>query len=261
MARALSDIIKELDSTYNPQRQRQRDLYNQGISDVNPQEEADLAGLNQAKQDSFKSIETGANRRGMFFSGIPLEEQAKYVGSQFLPGVANLKSRYATVRGNLKNTLYQSIANLDENQRKFGQDIYNTEVAQDIERERIATQERLAREEAARAAASAGSGGGGGFSPTFGGGATTSRTATAGGGAAVPAGMQALYNQVFMKSDGGTWDDNALRSDYNATRASAGYGNARDKQKLLLYHAVRPDLFGSSVPASGTFTNSSQIRY
>lgn len=159
MARALSDILTELNSVYNPQRQKQQDIYNQGIESVAPQETADLTGLEQAKKNAFGSIETGANRRGLFFSGIPLEEQAKYVGENYLPGIAGLKSRYAGIRGNLYQTLATALGNLDLEQNKYGRDIYNTEIAQDLERDRIAAAER-----AASAASTAGAGSG--WSPT-----------------------------------------------------------------------------------------------
>ncbi len=157
MARALQDILTELDSVYNPQRQSAQGIYQRGLEDTNPMESADLAGLEQAKKDSFDQITTGANRRGMFFSGVPLKEQAQYVGQNFLPGVANLKNRYAGIRGNLYQTLAQTLGNIDVEKNKYGRDIYNTEVAQDLERERAA------------AASRASSGGSAGFSPSFGG--------------------------------------------------------------------------------------------
>ena len=161
----MQDILTELDSVYNPQRQSAQGIYQRGLEDTNPMESADLAGLEQAKKDSFDQITTGANRRGMFFSGVPLKEQAQYVGQNFLPGVANLKNRYAGIRGNLYQTLAQTLGNIDVEKNKYGRDIYNTEVAQDLEREKIAASERAA---AASRAAS-----GSGYSPTFGGGGFT----------------------------------------------------------------------------------------
>jgi hypothetical protein len=88
----------------------------------------------------------------MFFSGIPLAEQSKYVGENYLPAVASLKNRYAGIRSNLYQTLADQLGQYDLAQEKYGRDIYNTEVAQDLERERTAAAERAAR-------ASAGSGG------------------------------------------------------------------------------------------------------
>lgn len=159
MARALADILTELNSVYNPQRQAQTDIYNKGIESVAPQETADLSGLEVAKQNAFESINTGANRRGMYFSGIPLAEQGKYVGENYLPSIAGLKNRYAGIRGNLYQTLAQQLGELDTRQREFGQGIYNQEVQQDIERERIAEaarQAELDRQAAARASAGSG---------------------------------------------------------------------------------------------------------
>ncbi len=162
MARALADILTELNSVYNPQRQAQTDIYNKGIESVAPQETADLSGLEVAKSNAFESINTGANRRGMLFSGIPLAEQGKYVGENYLPSIAGLKNRYAGIRGNLYQTLMEQNNNINERQREFGQGIFNQEVQQDIERERIAEaarQAELDRQAAVRASASSGGGG------------------------------------------------------------------------------------------------------
>lgn len=60
-----------------------------------------------------------------------------------------------------------------------------------------------------------------------------------------------LYKQVFFQPNGQKWGDQQLISDYNATYKSAQYGNARDQQKIALYKAIRPDLFGGS----STFKN------
>lgn len=164
MARALADIMTELNSVYNPQRTRQQDMYSQGMAAVDPMQSADLAGLEAAKKDSFNQIETGANRRGMLFSGIPLAEQAKYVGQNYLPSVANLQNRYATIKGNLYQTLAGALGNLDTEQRKFGQDIYGQEVNQDLQREQAA---------ATRATAASSV-----FTPSGGGDNTPTQTAT-----------------------------------------------------------------------------------
>lgn len=233
MARALTDILTELDSVYNPQRQNAQGIYQRGLEDINPMESADMAGLEQAKKDSFDQITTGANRRGMFYSGVPIKEQAQYVGQNFLPGVANLKNRYAGIRGNLYQTLAQTLGNIDVEKNKYGRDIYNTEVAQDLEREK----------QAQAAKASAGSGGGfGGFNLNGG----NTGTNVLGASTQVSSALQNQYNSMFYKPGGGKWSDADLASDYNATYASAKNGNKADMQKLQLYHAERPDLFGSA---------------
>jgi hypothetical protein len=152
MARALEQILQELNSVYNPQ----RDVYNKQITALPGQQEGELKGLEAAKTDSFGQIVQGANRRGVAFGGIPLGEQAQYLGSTYLPAVANLKNRFQQQRFNLQDALAQ----IGISQRKDAYSIYNDE---------------LARDEAAaarRAASAGGSGVFGGFggAPTGGGG-------------------------------------------------------------------------------------------
>lgn len=142
MARALEAILQELDSVYNPQ----KNVYKQQINALPGQQQAELSGLDAAKNDSFQQIVQGANRRGVAFGGIPLEEQARYLGSTYMPAVANLKGRFQ----GQKSDLQLRLAELAAQQRKDAYDIYNSEVANDN----------------ARAAASAASSGG--FSPSFG---------------------------------------------------------------------------------------------
>lgn len=118
----------------------------------------------------------------MLFSGIPLAEQGKYVGENYLPSIAGLKNRYAGIRGNLYQTLAQQLGDLDTRQREFGQGIFNQEVQQDIERERIAEaarQAELDRQASARAAGSGASSGAALFRPTS---TATTATGTGSGG-------------------------------------------------------------------------------
>lgn len=223
MARALSQILTELNSVYNPQ----RDLYNAQINALDPQQAADEKGLDAAKTDSFAQIQNDANRRGLNFSGIPLAEQAKYLGSTYLPSVANLKAQYAQKKFNLRDALLS----LDQKQYGDANSIYQTELDRDAE--------------ASAARAAAGStlnfGGGGGFSgytPNVLGAKTSNN-------AADPT-QNPLYRAVFFRADGSKWGDKELISDYAATAKSAAYGNVRDQQKLALYQAIRPDLFAGA---------------
>lgn len=135
-----------MNAVYQPQ----RETYNKYISDLDPQLEAENKGLEAQRTEAFDTITQGANRRGLFFSGIPLGEQAKYTGSQFLPAVANLRGKYAAQ----KFSLQDAIAKITQDQYLKAQDIYQTE---------------LDREAAERAARASGSGGGYGFSPSLGG--------------------------------------------------------------------------------------------
>lgn len=63
---------------------------------------------------------------------------------------------------------------------------------------------------------------------------------------------QDAYNDVRNRVAG---DDTSIISDYRATLESARRGNMRDKAKIQFYHALRPDLFTKSVPASAVLSN------
>lgn len=230
MARALSDILTELDSTYNPQRTRANEVYTKGLEPLSGMESADLSGLEAAKRDSFEQINTGANRRGMFFSGIPLAEQAKYVGENYLPSVANLKGRYAGLRGNLYQTLSQTLGNLDLEQQKYARDIRDREIAQDLERERIAAEER------SRAAAAGSGGGGGGFVP---GGYTGGF-----GGEEAPAPNQAPAPQLSLRqqwqkeASAGDWEAQTLLNFVGDDNNFDGYVNNQSEYNILKKYGV-----------------------
>lgn len=84
---SLSQIIASLNPAYKPL-----------ISNINQRQaalpskyEGRRQGLQQAKTNAFRDIRRGANASGMAFSGIPLEEQATYLGETFLPGMTNLE--------------------------------------------------------------------------------------------------------------------------------------------------------------------------
>lgn len=244
MARALKQILAELDSVYSPQ----KDVYSEQINALPGMQAAELGGLNQAKKDSFQQITQGANRRGVAFGGIPIGEQASYLGSSYLPAVANLKGRFQSQKSDLSLRL----AELAAQQRQDAYGIRDYELQQDQRAEEM----RLAREAAAAARASSGSsgGGGGGFSFNDPSSYTTNAPGASAPQQTVSAADQNLFNRMFLKSDGQRWGDNDLRNDYNATLKSAKYGNANDLRKIEMYHAARPDLFGvqSPIPTGAT---------
>jgi len=238
MARQLDQILQELNSVYAPQ----KDQYAQQIAAVDPQMQAEQAGLDAAKTDAFNQITTGANRRGLLFSGIPVSEQAKYLGSTYLPSIANLKGRYAQQKFNLTDALNQ----IGQKQYSEATGIYQNEQAlaekqRQFDMQLAADRETAALNRATSAASNA---------PfQLGGGVTTSPAGRVKSAVNVNPADQQLYNQMFIKPGGGAWDNNALVSDYNATLRSAQYGNAADQRKIQFYHSVRPDLFGTSLPS------------
>lgn len=151
MARALTDILTELRSADQPQ----IDQYNKQIQAVDPAQQAEEQGLQQAKQDAFAQIDQTANRRGMFYSGLPIAEEQKYTGANFLPSLANLRSKYAQQKFDLTNAL-----------NKISQDEMSQ--AQGIRQNELDLEEKQREFDAQMAAAkAAGAAGSGGASPSF----------------------------------------------------------------------------------------------
>lgn len=97
-------VYDSLGSQYQPQ----TDLINNQIAQLQPQQDAEQAGLDQAKVNAFKDITSSANAKGVLFSGVPIDQQSTYVGTKYLPAVANLKVTYQ----NNKNTLLSQINDL-----------------------------------------------------------------------------------------------------------------------------------------------------
>jgi hypothetical protein len=154
MARSLDQILTELHAVYQPQ----KDQYNQAITAVDPAQQAEEQGLQSAKTDAFSQIEQAANRRGIFYGGMPIAEEQRYTGQQFLPSVANLRSKYAQQKFDLTSAL-----------NKVTSDEYNQ--ANGIHQNELDLEEKARefdRQLAAQAAAARASGGAGGASPSFG---------------------------------------------------------------------------------------------
>lgn len=211
MARPLGQILSELNSVYDPQRQ----VYNSQISNLDPMQVEEQKGLEAAKQDSFQQITDTANRRGLFYSGIPIAEQQKYTGATYLPAVANLRSRYAQQRFNLQDALAQ----ITRDQYLKGQDIWQTE---------------LSRDEAARQAAAARAGAGG-ASPSFGFGG-----GGGGGGGGAPAGAS---------------DGDAFAQYLSAQYASNPGANRKTQDSWVQSYANRYGIRGGSFTALNDYYN------
>lgn len=94
----LSDIIAEL----NPSIQGQRDLIQQQIKDNETSGTAQIAGLDQAKNNAFRRIVGESQDRGALFSGFSPEQEARYTGETYLPALAKLQQQIAATRGQLQ---------------------------------------------------------------------------------------------------------------------------------------------------------------
>lgn len=163
---SLDQILAQLDPAYAPS----RNLYNQQLSVLPGQQTAAIQGLDVAKQNAFRDVNTNANSKGLAFSGIPAAEQTRYVGEKYLPARAGVESDFQKQTF----TLQQALASLEQERRLKATD---TQAGQqktlqdylDAERQRQfqASQAALDRQLSSRnASLSASSRGGGGRAPT-----------------------------------------------------------------------------------------------
>lgn len=153
--RSLQQVLSELDSVYNPQ----IDSIRQKQAMLPGQVQAEEQGLQAKQQTAFGDILSGARRRGLGFSGIPLGEQARYTADNYLPALARLKQ---SAREQAKS-LEDAILGINERRQAQGQSIYQFEQQAAEQRRQFDEQMRAQREQAARAAAAASS-----FAPSLG---------------------------------------------------------------------------------------------
>jgi hypothetical protein len=228
MAQDLTQIISELDAAYNPSRQ----TINDRINGLQGAQDADLAGLEVQKNNAFDDILSNARQRGVGAGGIPMQDQAKYVGGSFLPAVAKVKQSYSEGR----NSLVDALNNMNIDQRKTAMSIRETQQNRDFEAE----QARLQREAQDRAAAASGAalGGlmsGGGGTPA--GGGQLPRANTLAGGR-TPQQADSDVRQLINSNNAGR-----LVSEIGAIQKSAQYGNTYDQAKLQLLQKYMPGWF------------------
>lgn len=89
MARTLDQILTELNSVYQPSAQNI-----QSQMDLIPQQtQASISAADAAQQKAYQDILSGAQQRGLGFSGIPLGEQAKYASTVYAPAVLQAKAQ------------------------------------------------------------------------------------------------------------------------------------------------------------------------
>jgi len=105
---SLSEIMAELD----PASSKQVSLINSQKAGLDAKYAGQQAGLDATKANSFTAINNQATGRGMSFSGVPLDEQATYLGANYMPAVANLK----TSQNNESTGLDKNLADIYSNQ-------------------------------------------------------------------------------------------------------------------------------------------------
>lgn len=126
MARSLNEIIASLNPAFDPETA----VVNQGLAAIPGQQTAELAGLDTAKDNAFGQITQGANRRGMLYSGAPLDEQQRYVGEKFLPARAAVAESF----NNKRSDLQLKLANIAQRKTTQAQGILADEQRMDADR-------------------------------------------------------------------------------------------------------------------------------
>ena len=144
---------------------------------------AQRQGLDAIKGENFNQINSNANAKGMAFSGIPAHEQARYLSTEYLPGVQasyaqenqqklSLSQQLAQLRTDQRNRAFDTrttqqgwLQNWNVNERNISATAEQNALNRSFQKsERIAGQNFTASQNAADRAASAARSGGGGSS-------------------------------------------------------------------------------------------------
>jgi len=153
MARTLDQILLELGNVYNPSAQNiqsQMDL-------IPGQTNANISAADAAQTKAYQNILTGAQQRGIGFSGIPLGEQANYASTVYAPAV--LQARNQGQQNYL--TLQDALNKLNLDRYNSAQNIQQNEINNDMKQKQL--------DASMTSAGSSGSNGGsGGYAPTIG---------------------------------------------------------------------------------------------
>ncbi len=108
----MAPTVDSYDTIYGSlagQYQPQTDLVNTQLAQLPTQQAAQQASLDQAKVNAFKDITNQSNSRGVLFSGVPIDQQATYTGTKYLPAVANMQTSF----NNQKTSLLGSLNNIN----------------------------------------------------------------------------------------------------------------------------------------------------
>lgn len=85
----LDQIMAELQPGYTAQRQ----VIGKGIQNTNETYKASELALDASKTQGFNQINEQATGKGLAFGGVPIEEQADYLSTKYLPGKQAAKAQ------------------------------------------------------------------------------------------------------------------------------------------------------------------------
>lgn len=149
MAQSLADILASIAPGYD----QERAPVNANLAALPAARAAEDAGLETARTNAFTDVTNAANRRGVLYSGAPIDEQNRYVGEKYLPARAAVAENYT----NKTSALQQQLANIAQRQNQQAQGILTQQQQADAEAAYRAAQlaEQRRANEAAQAAANA----------------------------------------------------------------------------------------------------------
>ena len=149
---SLDQIIAGLNQAYQPQ----VDILNTERGGLGAKYDSQRTALDAQKVHGFNTINDNANAKGMAFSGIPMNEQANYLSTQYLPGMQKL----TTQQNEDDLALQKSLASINSEKvlkatdlRQQQQTAYETYLENERQRAFQAEQARLERANAAAIAA------------------------------------------------------------------------------------------------------------
>lgn len=119
MAAPVVQSVEQIISDLNPAYQGSIDVISQRRAALPTQFQAQRSGLEAEKVVGFNQINNQATGRGMSFSGIPLDEQANYLSTKYLPGMQRL-----ALQENEQNlALDEALAGINKERRLKAMDI------------------------------------------------------------------------------------------------------------------------------------------
>ena len=119
MAAPTVQSVEQIIADLNPAYAGSESVIAQRRAALPGQFDAQRAGLEAAKVQGFNQINNQATGRGMSFSGIPLDEQANYLSTKYLPGMQQL-----TFQQNEANlALDDALAKINQERRLKAMDI------------------------------------------------------------------------------------------------------------------------------------------
>ena len=149
---SLDQIIAGLNQAYQPQ----VDILNTERGGLGAKYDSQRTALDAQKVHGFNTINDNANAKGLAFSGIPMNEQANYLSTQYLPGMQKL----TTQQNEDDLALQKSLASINSEKvlkatdiRQQQQTAYETYLENERQRAFQAEQTRLERANAAAIAA------------------------------------------------------------------------------------------------------------